>query len=158
MVPTLELVAGIAAAVRVPVIATGGIMNGGQISAVLARGAAAAQLGTAFLPTPESGASDVYKRAILAARADRTVITRAFSGRPARGLSKVFSERLARREDIIPDYPLQNALTRAMRAAAAQRGVAGYLSLWAGRGVAEARAMPAGELVRRLVEETRERR
>lgn len=154
MVPTLDLVAGIAASVRVPVIATGGIMNGRQIRAALARGAAAAQLGTAFLPTPESGASDTYKRAILAARADRTVVTRAYSGRPARGLANTFIESLAGRESLIPDYPLQNALTRAMRTAAAQRGEAGYLSLWAGRGVAQARALPAGELVRRLVEET----
>jgi nitronate monooxygenase len=158
MVPTLDLVAGIVAAVRVPVIATGGIMDGSAIGAALARGAAAAQLGTAFLVCPESGAAAAYKQAILAAREDRTVITRAFSGRPARGIPNTFMARLAGREDVILPYPLQNMLTRAMRAAAAKGGHAGFLSLWAGTGAPQARAMAAGALVTRLAEEMREAR
>ncbi len=91
--------------------------------------------------------------AILAARRDTTVITRAFSGRPARGLANTFIARLEGKENASLPYPLQNALTRAMRAAAAKRGDSGFRSLWAGRGVARARVEPAGELVRRLVEE-----
>jgi nitronate monooxygenase len=110
-------------------------------------------LGTAFLASPESGASDTYKRAILNAREDTTVITRAFSGRPARGLANEFIARLAGLEDQILPYPLQNTLTRAMRAEAAKQGNPGLLSLWAGQEVARARALPAGELVQRLVEE-----
>ena len=153
MVPTLDLVRGIAAEVPLPVIASGGLMDGGDIARALAAGASAAQLGTAFLPCPESGASEAYKRAILNAREDTTVVTRAFSGRPARGLRTDFIARLAGREDQILPYPLQNTLTRAMRAAAAQQGDPGHLSLWAGQGVARARARPAGELVRVLVEE-----
>ncbi len=91
MVPTLcELVRASVAAVSVPVIATGGLMDGRDITAALNAGASAAQLGTAFLPCPESGASDVYKREILAAKEDTTVVTRAFSGRPARGLRNGF--------------------------------------------------------------------
>ena len=128
-------------------------MDGRDIARALAAGASAAQLGTAFLPCPESGASEAYKRAILNAREDTTVVTRAFSGRPARGLRNEFIARLAGHEDRILPYPLQNTLTRAMRAAAAQQGDAGHLSLWAGQGVARARALPAGELVRLLVEE-----
>ena len=134
-------------------IATGGLMDGRDIVAALKAGASAAQLGTAFLPCPESGASDVYKRAILAATEDTTVVTRAFSGRPARGLKNAFIATLDGKQGHILPYPLQNALTRAMRTAAAQRGVPDYLSLWAGQGVARARAMPAGDLVARLVEE-----
>ena len=90
MVPTLDLVRATAAAVSLPVIATGGLMDGRDIVAALNAGASAAQLGTAFLPCPESGASDVYKRALLAAKEDTTVVTRAFSGRPARGLTQRF--------------------------------------------------------------------
>jgi nitronate monooxygenase len=152
MVPTLDLVRATAKAVRVPVIATGGIMDGRDINAAIEAGAAAAQLGTAFLACPESGASDVYKRAILAAKEDTTVITRAFSGRPARGLRNAFMASVDGHEIILP-YPLQNALTRPMRTAAAQQGLPDYLSLWAGQGVARARAMPAGDLVAELVRE-----
>jgi nitronate monooxygenase len=153
MIPTMELVRQISSAVRLPVMASGGIMDGADIAAALGAGASAAALGTAFLACPESGASEPYKKAILAARVDATVITRAFSGRPARGLPNPFIETMRRHEDAILPYPLQNALTRAMRAAAAQRGDSGYLSLWAGIGVARARALPAGELVRRLASE-----
>jgi nitronate monooxygenase len=152
MVPTLDLVRATAKAVRIPVIATGGMMDGRDINAAIEAGASAAQLGTAFLACPESGASDVYKRAILAAKEDTTVVTRAFSGRPARGLRNAFMASVDGHEIILP-YPLQNALTRPMRNAAAQQGLPDYLSLWAGQGVARARAMPAGDLVAELVRE-----
>jgi nitronate monooxygenase len=150
MVPTLDLVRSTASAVGIPVIASGGLMDGRDIVSALKAGASAAQLGTAFLACPESGASEVYKRAILAATEDTTVVTRAFSGRPARGLRNAFTASVDGKELILP-YPLQNALTRQMRTAAAQQGLADYLSLWAGQGVARACAMPAGELVARLL-------
>jgi nitronate monooxygenase len=153
MVPTLDLVRGILGVVSVPVIASGGIMDGRDVAVAMGLGASAAQLGTAFLTCPESGAPEAHKRAILAVRKDMTVITRAFSGRPARGLANTFIARLVGKENTILPYPLQNALTRAMRTAAAKRGDGEFLSLWAGRGVARARVMPAGELVRRLGEE-----
>ena len=155
MVPTLDLVQGIAGAVSLPVVAAGGLMDGQDMARALRGGASAAQIGTAFLTCPESAAPEAHKRAILAARTDTTVITRAFSGRPARGLANTFIARLTGKEDAILPFPLQNAVTRAMRAAAARRGDAGFLSLWAGTGVARARVLPAGDLVRRLVEELR---
>lgn len=153
MVPTLELVAEAAPAVSVPVVASGGLMDGRDLAAALARGASAVQLGTAFLACPESGAPETHKRAILEAKSDTTVITRAFSGRPARGLRNAFITALEGKDGLILPFPLQNALTRPMRTAAAARGVAGYLSLWAGRGVARARGIPAGDLVARLAGE-----
>ena len=156
MIPMLKLVRGIVGAVSVPVIASGGIMDGRGIAKALACGASGAQLGTAFLTCPESGATETHKQAILAARKDTTVVTRAFSGRPARALANAFIARVEGKEDTILPFPLQNALTRAMRTAAAKRGDREFLSLWAGRGVAQARVMPAGELVRRLVEEMSE--
>jgi len=158
MIPTLDLVRGIHSAVRVPVIASGGIMDGREIRHAMNVGASAASLGTAFLTCPESGAPEAHKRAILDARKDTTVITRAFSGRPARGLPNTFIAKLAGKENMILPYPLQNILTRAMRIAAASRGEAGFLSLWAGTGVARARAMPAAALVERLVNEMNEAR
>jgi nitronate monooxygenase len=153
MIPTLQLVREVAGAVRIPVIAAGGIMSGADVRAALEAGAAAAALGTAFLACPESGAAEAYKRALLGAGADRTVVTRAFSGRPARGVENGFVRALAGHEAAILPFPLQNALTRAMRIAAARAGDAEHLSLWAGQGVARVRALPAAELVRRLVEE-----
>ena len=128
-------------------------MNGADIRAALEAGATAVALGTAFLACPESGASETYKQAVLAARADTTVITRAFSGRPARGIANAFIARMRDHEAAILPYPLQNALTRAMRGAAAERGDSGFLSLWAGTGVARARALPAGELMSILAAE-----
>lgn len=147
MVPTLDLVRATVGAVGIPVIATGGLMDGRDVVSALKAGAGAAQLGTAFLPCPESGASEIYKRAILTAKQDTTVVTRAFSGRPARGLKNAFITSLEGKENLILEYPLQNALTRSMRTAAAKQGIPDYLSLWAGQGVARARAMPAGDLV-----------
>jgi nitronate monooxygenase len=153
LVPTLDLVRGIHGAVRVPVIASGGIMDGREIRAAMNAGASAASLGTAFLTCPESGAPEAHKRAILETHKDTTVLTRAFSGRPARGLPNTFIAKLAGKENMILPYPLQNMLTRAMRTAAASRGDSGFLSLWAGTGVARARAMPADTLVVRLANE-----
>jgi nitronate monooxygenase len=154
MVPLAVLVREIHDNATTPVIASGGIMNGRDIAAVTKLGAAAVQLGTAFLPCPESGAPVAYKRALLGAKSDTTVITRAFSGRPARGLANRF---IAMVEDIkhaILPFRQQNDLTRPMRNASGQQGFPDYISLWAGRGVARSREMAAVDLVRTLVEES----
>jgi nitronate monooxygenase len=158
MVPTLELTAGIAAATGLPVIASGGVMDGRDVAAALDAGAAAVQMGTAFVPCPESGAAEAYKQAILSATEDRTVITRAFSGRPARGIENTFIRRVEPVRDAILPFPAQNNLTRPMRAAAGKRGEPGYLSLWAGTEAHRARTLPAADLVRVLVEEMQQAR
>ena len=158
MIGTLALVPQIVDAVRVPVIASGGIMDGRGIAAALALGAVGAQLGTAFLTCEEAGVPDVYKQAILEAHEDQTRITRAFSGRPARGIINRFMRDVEapwwpHQFSILP-FPLQNALTRPLRAAAAKQGRAEFLSLWAGQGIRMARRMKAADLVAALVEET----
>jgi len=153
MVPTLTLASRIHGALQTPVIAAGGLMDGRDIASAIEAGASAAALGTAFLASPESGAPAAYKRAIVEADRNATVVSRAFSGRPARALRNDFITRLEGKENAILPYPLQNALTRAMRAAAGQQGLAGFLSLWAGTGVARAGSTPAGELVARLAAE-----
>jgi nitronate monooxygenase len=153
MVPTIDLVRDIAQQSKLPVIASGGLMDGRDIKRALSAGASAVQLGTAFLASPEAGTSKPYREALLNARQDTTVITRAFSGRPARGLANRFSRALADKPDSILPFPLQNTLTRPMRKAAAEKGRSEYLSLWAGTGVTRIRALPAAEIVRLLVEQ-----
>jgi nitronate monooxygenase len=145
-------------AVGIPVIASGGIMDGRGIAAVLALGAVGAQLGTAFLTCEEAGISEAYKQALLEAREDQTRVTRAFSGRPARGIVNRFMREVEapwwpHQSSILP-FPLQNTLTRPLRAAAAGQGRAEFLSLWAGQGVRMARRMKAADLVAALAEET----
>ncbi|MEV6053999.1 nitronate monooxygenase [Streptomyces sp. NPDC052107] len=147
----LSLVTQIREAVSVPVVAAGGIMRGSQIAAVLAAGASAAQLGTAFLATPESGAQAVYKQALTNPLFARTELTRAFSGRPARGLVNRF---LREHGPYAPAaYPEIHHLTAPLRKAAAKAGDAQGMALWAGQGHRLARELPAGELVEVLAAE-----
>ncbi|TAL00939.1 MAG: nitronate monooxygenase [Rhodospirillaceae bacterium] len=156
MVPVMDLVKQIVQAVPLPVIAAGGLMDGGDIADALARGAVAAQLGTAFLCCPEAGTPSAHKQALLEADSDTTAITRAFSGRPARGLMNGFMEMLQGKDEIILPFPVQNNLTRAMRSAATKDGLRRYMSLWAGTGAARCRSMPAADLVRALAAELAE--
>jgi nitronate monooxygenase len=158
MVPLATLLRETCAKVKLPVIACGGLMDGRDIAAALKLGAAAVQLGTAFLPCPESGAPAPHKQALLSAKQDTTVITRAFSGRPARGLTNRFiamvnSKMASGKEEFILPFRQQNDLTRPMRNAAGQKGVADYISLWAGQGVTRSRQMPAGALMQTLLAE-----
>jgi len=156
MVGTISLVPQVVDTVSIPVIASGGIMDGRGIAAALALGARAVQLGTAFLTCHESGVPEAYKEAILHAREDQTRVTRAFSGRPARGIANRFMDEMEADDNansILP-FPLQNALTRPLRSAAAKQGRSEFLSLWAGQGVRLARRQSAAELVARLAHET----
>jgi nitronate monooxygenase len=154
MVGSISLVPQVVDAVRVPVIASGGIMDGRGIVAALALGASAVQMGTAFLTCHEAGVPEAYKQAILTAREDQTRVTRVFSGRPARGIvNRFMTEMESDEHDVILSFPLQNALTRPLRTAAARQGRAEFLSLWAGQGVRLARRQSARELIARLAKE-----
>jgi nitronate monooxygenase len=147
----LSLVAQIREAVNIPVVAAGGIMRGSQIAAVLAAGASAAQLGTAFLATPESGAHDLHKQALTDPVFPRTELTRAFSGRQARGLVNRF---MREHGPYAPAaYPEIHHLTSPLRRAAAKAGDPQGMALWAGQGHRMAREMPAGQLVEVLAAE-----
>ncbi|MET9892046.1 nitronate monooxygenase [Streptomyces sp. NPDC006465] len=141
----LSLVAQVRETVQIPIVAAGGIMRGSQIAAVLAAGANAAQLGTAFLATPESGANAVHKEALTNPLFVRTELTRAFSGRPARGLANRF---MREHGPYAPAaYPEIHHLTSPLRKAAAKAGDAQGMALWAGQGHRMARDLPAGQLV-----------
>jgi nitronate monooxygenase len=152
LIGTMALVPQVVDAVTVPVVASGGIMDGRGIAAALALGASAVQMGTAFLTCEEAGVPPAYKEALLAADETDTALTRAFSGRMARGVRNRFLTEMAD-HDPLP-FPIQNALTRPMRAAAAAAGEADYLSLWAGQGVPMARQQSAADLMARLVRGT----
>lgn len=148
---TVALTRLLARKLDVPVIAAGGIMDGGGIVATLALGAVAAQLGTAFIACPESSADAGYRAALLGPGAEQTVMTAAISGRPARCLANRFTaigRSVDRRE--IPDYPIAYDAGKALHAAAMARGEFGYGAQWAGQGARLARSLPAAELVARL--------
>lgn len=154
MTGTLALVRLIVRKVRTPVVAAGGIMDGAGIAAALALGAQGAQLGTAFVPCPESSAQRVHKEGILAAREDDTQVTEKFSGKPARSLSNRFLREM-RDAPQLP-FPAQNALTGKLRAASAKAGNPEFVSLWSGQAAALSRSLPAAELVAALEAETLE--
>ena len=142
---------------RLPVIAAGGIMDGAGIAAMLALGAAAAQMGTAFVACDESLADSGYRAALAGEAAFATVMTRAISGRPARCLANRFTALAAEIPDSeVPDYPVAYALAKALHGAAMTGGDAGYGAQWAGQGAPLARAMPAAELIKRLTSELAE--
>jgi nitronate monooxygenase len=152
LVGVAALVPEVCDTVRLPVVAAGGIADGRGLVAALVLGACAAQMGTAFLLCPEAGTSAPYREALRRAHAQDTVITTAFSGRPARGIANRMTDELAGRRDL-PSYPVLNALTRELRLAATRRGDARFLSLWAGQGLRLARAEPADAVVARVTEE-----
>lgn len=149
-----ELWPAVVRAVKIPVIAAGGIMTGADIKQALALGAQAVQMGTAFLAADESGIPPVYRQRLLSGQG-KTRQTRSFSGRYARGIENDFMRMMEAVESQVPAYPVQNALTGSIRAEAAKRGDSEMMSMWAGTEFARARAMPAGQLVRTLVDEMR---
>jgi nitronate monooxygenase len=149
---TLALTRIVLRAVKLPVVAAGGIMDGEGIAAVLALGAQAAQLGTAFVPCPESGAAQAYKDLLLNTPEDETRITEKFSGKPARGLANRFMKEMANAPQLV--FPAQNAVTGKLRQASAKAGKPDFIALWAGQAGPLARSLPAAELVASLEAET----
>lgn len=148
---TLALTRLLVQKLDLPVIAAGGIMDGAGITAVLTLGAAAAQLGTAFVGCPESSADPGYRAALRSAAAEHTVMTSAISGRPARCLANRFTN-LAADIDLqdVPDYPIAYDAGKTLHAAARAAGEFGYGAQWAGQGAPLAREIPTAELVSRL--------
>jgi nitronate monooxygenase len=145
LIGTMALVPQTVDAVAIPVIAAGGIMDGRGLAAALALGAQAVQLGTVFLTCDEAGANSAYRLQLMRAHEDETALTRAFSGRAARGVVNRVMREVG--DDAILPFPLQNILTRALRTEAARQGRAEFLSLWAGQGLRMVRTGRAADLV-----------
>lgn len=153
---TLALVPRIVAAVDTPVIAAGGINTGASAHAALTLGAAAAQLGTAYITCPESSAGAAY-RAALAEPERQTLMTPVFSGRPARGLENRVTSSLQAFGDETPDYPVTYETGKTLAAIAAQtkdqKITQDYAAMWAGQGFRGNRVMPATELTTLIAQE-----
>ena len=133
-----------------PIIAAGGLMTASDIQSILALGADAAQLGTAFLSCPEAGVPECYKKVLLAQTHDNTVLTRAFSGKQARGIANKFTTRMQNHTNTILDYPIQNALTKPIRATAKKLENTDFMSLWAGQKAYLSRSLPVKKLMQEL--------
>jgi nitronate monooxygenase len=152
---TLALVPQVVSAVRVPVLAAGGIADGRGVAAALVLGAAAAQIGTAFLMCRESGASDLHRKALAdRTRARRTTLSRAYTGRLARMLANRFTDEMAQPPRELLPYPLQNELTRELRNEAARAGRDDLLAFYGGQSAPLASLRSAADLVATLAAET----
>jgi nitronate monooxygenase len=149
-VGTMALLPQVVAAVRVPVIAAGGIADANGVAAALQLGASAVQLGTAFLLCPEATTSAVHRAALQSEAARETALTNLFSGRPARGIVNRLMRELGAMSALPPAFPSAVNAIAPLRAAAERVGRGDYSPLWAGQNASGCRAVPAAQLVREL--------
>ncbi len=156
-VGTLALVPQVVDAVKVPVIAAGGIADGRGIAAAFALGAAGAQIGTAYLFTPESLISDLHRAALREARDDRTALTNVFSGKPARGLINRIMREVGPMSEAVPAFPTAGGALAPLKAAAEAAGASDFSSLWSGQAASLGREIGAGDLTRELAEDAARR-
>src|SRR5215218_8247608 len=152
LIGTMAIVPQMVDALSVPVIAAGGIMDGRGLAAAIVLGAEAAQMGTAFLACEESGTHPEFKKAVLGAAEDETAVTRVFSGRAARGIKNRFLVEVGEHEEELPPFPVQNALTRDVRATAQRQGHPEFMSLWAGQAAQLASPATAAQIVEGVVD------
>jgi nitronate monooxygenase len=156
-VGTFALVPQVVDAVKVPVIAAGGVMDARGIVAAFALGAAGVQIGTAYLHCPEAKISAPHRAALSSAGADGTAVTNLMTGRPARGFINRVMREIGPVSEVAPEFPLAAGALAPLRAKAEAQGSGDFSPMWAGQAAALGRAMPAGELTRRLAAEALER-
>ena len=153
-VGTMSLVPQVVDAVKVPVIATGGIADARGIVAAFALGAAAVQLGTAYLFCPEATIGSVHRQALRNAADDQTALTNVFSGRPARGIVNRIIREVGPISDLAPPFPLASGAVAPLRAKSETAGSQDFAQMWSGQSARLGRELPAGELTKRLAAET----
>ncbi len=156
LIGAMALVPQIVDALTIPVIASGGIMDGRGIAAALILGASAVQMGTAFLTCDESNASSLHKKRILAGNENSTCITSAFTGKPVRGFKNQFviqTEQKFSNNELLP-YPLQHQITKELRRNANSSGDSEFAGLWSGQGTRLSRSLPVAALMNTLEKET----
>ncbi|MCC6948282.1 MAG: nitronate monooxygenase [Bradyrhizobiaceae bacterium] len=154
---TMALVPQVVDAVKVPVIAAGGIADARGIAAAFALGAAGVQIGTAFLHTPEAKISPMHRKALAEARDDETVLTNVMSGRPSRSILNRLLREVGPISDIAPEFPLASPAVAPLRAAAEKQGSGDFSPLWSGQAGRLGQPLPAAELTRKLAEEAQAR-
>ncbi|RAJ95524.1 nitronate monooxygenase [Larkinella arboricola] len=153
-VGTMALVPQVVDAVKIPVIAAGGIADARGIVAAFALGASAVQLGTAYLFCPEAQISPLYRAALRNAKDNTTAITNVFTGRPARSIVNRLVREVGPISDAAPGFPLAGGALIPLRSKAEPSGSSDFMSLWSGQAARLGRELPAGELTRLLAEET----
>jgi nitronate monooxygenase len=157
-VGTFALVPQVVDAVKLPVIAAGGIADARGIAAAFALGAAAVQIGTAYLFCPETNLPQVHRNALDGAGDDDTMITNVFTGRPARGIANRVMRELGPLSEAVPEFPLAAAALAPIRAKAEASGSGDFTNLWSGQAARLAlRSIPAGQLTRLLARQTLEK-
>jgi nitronate monooxygenase len=139
-------------AVRLPVIAAGGIADASGVAAALALGAAGVQVGTAYLLCPEASTSALHRAALQGEGARHTALTNLFTGRPARGIVNRVMRELGPLRDAVPAFPLAAAAMAALRAAAEARGSSDFTPLWSGQNASGCKPLGAAELTRQLIQ------
>nr|WP_315404181.1 nitronate monooxygenase [uncultured Pseudomonas sp.] len=149
---TLALVPQVADAVKVPVIAAGGIGDARGVVAAFALGASAVQLGTAYLFCPEAKVSAAHRQALHSAQASDTALTNLFTGRPARGINTRIMRELGPMSPLAPAFPLAGGALMPLRAISEPQGNSDFSNLWAGQALRLGQALPAAELTRQLAE------
>jgi nitronate monooxygenase len=153
-IPTFALIPQLVRAVKVPIIAAGGIANAEGVAAALALGAAAVQVGTAYMLCPEATTSAIHRTALVSDRAQRTALTNVFTGRPARGIVNRLMREIGPMNAAAPAFPLAAAAVLPLRAAAEKRGADDFSPLWAGQNTSGCRSVPAGDLTLELARGT----
>lgn len=146
---TRQLVTALRTRVTIPIIAAGGIMDGIDMAHIMAAGAAGVQLGTAFIPCPESAADTHWRQRLLDPGEATTDFTSAISGRPARGIVNTFYTY----EKNVPDYPVAYSLGKTLHQVAARQGSMQFAAWWTGSGFSRCRALSAGALTRTIIRE-----
>src|SRR3984885_6790918 len=152
-VDPMALVPQVVDAVRAPVIAAGGIADARGILAAVALGAAAAQIGTAYLHCPEAQISQLYRQALKGTRDNQTAITNVFTGRPARAIVNRFMREVGPLSDVAPEFPLAAATLAPLRAKSEMAGSTDFTPFWSGQAARLGRELPAAELTKRLAAE-----
>lgn len=151
LVGLMSLIPQVVDQVSIPVIAAGGIMDGRGLMATICLGAKAVQMGTAFLTCLESGAPVTHKEAILEAKEDQTVLTRAFSGKWARGIKNTFIEEMQEYETSFPEFPVQNTLTQTIRKTSTLQHNQDFMSLWSGQSPRLAKTQTVAQLMEDII-------
>lgn len=156
LIGTMALVPRVVDAVAVPVIAAGGIMDARGIVASLALGAAAVQIGTAFLGCPEAPVADAWREALDLAEGESTVITEAISGKPARGLANRLIAEFEEVDEPLLPYPAQYSISSELRRDASRRGDSSFMAMWAGQGVGLFQQKPVADLMKQWIDDSQQ--
>jgi nitronate monooxygenase len=156
-VGTMALVPQVVDAVKVPVIAAGGIADARGIAAAFALGASAVQIGTAYLLCPEAQLSPIHRQALKGAKDNETAVTDVFTGRPARAIVNRLMREVRPMSDVTPEFPLAAAALAPLRSKSEMTGSADFTPLWSGQTACLNRELPAAELTKQLAAETLEK-